>query len=74
MKTLAFAFGVLTGLAFSRIPHYVNQYADSPLPKEYEGPKSRYWNGGVPTDGPWPPAPWLAGKPDEAGFERVIGL
>ena len=60
MKYVIFALGVLTGLSFSRIPHYVNQYADHSLPKpEWEAPKirggwtpedlevfNRYFNGG----------------------------
>lgn len=37
---LTFVFGVLTGLSFSRIPHYINQYADHSLPKpDWEAPK-----------------------------------
>lgn len=56
---LVLALGILTGLSFSRIPHYVNYYADHSLPKPYEGAKSfgnwseeeratidRYFNGG----------------------------
>ena len=41
MKYVIFALGVLTGLSFSRIPHYVNYYADHSLPNPYEGPKAR---------------------------------
>lgn len=47
MKTLIFAFGILTGLAFSRIPHYVNQYAEHSLPAAYTGPKKRIYKDGV---------------------------
>lgn len=58
MKTaILFALGVLTGLAFSRIPHYVDQYANHSLPKpEYTGEKAtmRYFNGGVES---FPPPP-----------------
>lgn len=57
---LLFTLGILTGLSFSRIPHYVNQYADHSLPKpDWEAPKlrgawtaddiavmNRYFNGG----------------------------
>lgn len=40
MKLLLFAAGVLTGLAFSRIPHYLDHYSTYSLPKpEHEGPK-----------------------------------
>lgn len=60
MKYVIFALGVLTGLSFSRIPHYVNYYADHSLPKpDWEAPKvkgawkpedletiNRYYNGG----------------------------
>lgn len=52
--------GVWIGLAFSRIPHYLDHYATYSLPKpDYQGPKvlggwsaediemmSRYFNGG----------------------------
>lgn len=37
-----FTLGILTGLSFSRIPHYVNQYADHSLPRpDWEAPKVR---------------------------------
>lgn len=40
MKLLLFAAGILTGLAFSRIPHYLDVYANHSLPKpDCEGPK-----------------------------------
>lgn len=67
MKTLAYVLGILTGLAFSRIPHYLDQYADHSLPAPWEAPKLRRWHNGEP-------APWLDDEPDEAGFEKVSGL
>lgn len=61
MRYLAvLTLGILTGLAFSRLPHYLDHYATYSLPKpDYQGPKilggwsaediemmSRYFNGG----------------------------
>ena len=48
-NAIILAIGILTGLAFSRIPHYVDQYANHSLPPEYKGEKAtmRHWNGGV---------------------------
>lgn len=42
--TASFVVGILAGLAFSRIPHYIEVYANHSLPPPYEGPKM--W-------GPW---------------------
>lgn len=48
MKLIAgFVVGVLTGLAFSRIPHYYKGYAAKGLPPEYAGPRFRSWKNGV---------------------------
>lgn len=47
MKYVIFGVGVLTGLAFSRIPHYIDKYAVHSLPPEYEGPKVRRWKDGI---------------------------
>ena len=47
MKLLAFILGILTGLAMSRIPHYVDQYAEHPLPAAYAGPKFHTYENGV---------------------------
>lgn len=58
MKLLTYALGILTGLAFSRIPHYVGpMFNDQPVTPEGHNPKSRWWNGGVATEGAWPPPP-----------------
>lgn len=55
MKLLTYALGILTGLAFSRIPHYVGPlFNDQPVTPEGHCPKSRWWNGGVATEGAWP--------------------
>lgn len=47
VKYVLIALGVITGLAFARIPHYVGVYAASGLPPGYKGPKFRYWRDGV---------------------------
>lgn len=62
MKYVAvLTLGILTGLAFSRIPHYIDYYANHSLPKpDWEAPKirggwtaedlvtiNRYFNGGA---------------------------
>lgn len=63
-NALILALGILTGLAFSRIPHYIDQYANHSLPPEYTGEKATmryYFNGGVV------PAPVA----DEAAFVRT---
>lgn len=68
MKVLAYVLGVLTGLAFSRIPHYVGPiFNDQPGTPAGHVPKERYWNGGVPIEGSWPPPISL----DPEAFERV---
>lgn len=55
MKTLAaFAVGVLTGLAFVRIPHYVDAYADHSLPPERVGDKFLHKTGGGEWSEGWP--------------------
>lgn len=60
-KVVLFLAGIFVGLTFSRIPHYVNQYAEHSLPKpDWEAPKirgnwtsedlatiNRYFNGGA---------------------------
>ncbi|MBT2484772.1 MULTISPECIES: hypothetical protein [unclassified Microbacterium] len=68
MKTLAFIAGILTGLAFSRIPHYVGPiFNDLPITPAGQEMKSRWWNGGVATEGAWPPPPIV----DPEAFERT---
>lgn len=66
MKTFMLTLGILIGLAFSRIPHYVDQYADHSLPLAWVAPKLRRWHHGEPVE-------WLDDEPDEAGFEKVSG-
>lgn len=39
--------GILAGLAFSRIPHYLDYYAYHSLPEDWKGPKMRMWKNGV---------------------------
>lgn len=67
MKIFVYVIGILTGLAFSRIPHYIDYYANHSLPAPWEGPKLRRWSAGQPVD-------WLDDETDEAGFEKVSGL
>ena len=54
---LVFAIGVLTGLAVTRIPHYVAPLFDD-LPETPEGHvnRPRFWTGGAEIL-TWPPAP-----------------
>lgn len=48
---LLFAGGILTGMAFSRIPHYVDYYANHSLPKpDWEAPKEVFWLNGQRVD------------------------
>lgn len=44
MRFLIFSLGILTGLAFSRIPHYLDQYANHSLPAPYTGAKASMRN------------------------------
>ena len=45
---LVLALGIVTGLAFSRIPHYVGPiFNDLPGDPEGHTPKSRRWDHGV---------------------------
>lgn len=42
------ALGILTGLAFARIPHYLNVYSQHGLPPvEWQGPRYRHWSNGT---------------------------
>lgn len=64
---LVLTLGVLTGLAFSRIPHYVGPiFNDEPGDPEGHTPKERRWDHGVLVLD-WPPAP----ATDHDAFERV---
>lgn len=47
MKLLAFAVGVLTGLAFSRIPHLGPWFHDEPPTPADWAPKFRTYQNGV---------------------------
>jgi hypothetical protein len=48
VKLLAFALGVLAGLAFSRIPHYVGPiFNDQPATPVGHEPRARHWHAGV---------------------------
>lgn len=46
MRRLIFILGILTGLAFSRIPHYLDEYAAHSLPAAYAGPKHHVYANG----------------------------
>jgi hypothetical protein len=46
-KVIAFILGVLTGLAFTRIPHWYFRGDEPETPEDWK-PKYRHWRMGVP--------------------------
>lgn len=58
MRVLAFALGIFTGLAFSRIPHYVGPiFTDQPGDPDGFAPRRLHWQRGDLIDHEWPPPP-----------------
>jgi hypothetical protein len=48
MRYVFLALGIVTGLAFARIPHYLDQWSTHGLPVvEWNGPKYRHWHNGT---------------------------